>query len=127
MFPCCFIVCSVIRPDPSLRVISKPGPGPVVPGSEALLTIEFQAPQDPGDFVSEVVIKTEVNVFTLTVSARVLAAGSRAGAGSGLRAADASGMSPGDTTPLIGGEVVVLDETRSLEEMLGHPQESQES
>ena len=37
------------------------------------ITVEFVAEQ-PGDFVGEVVIKTEMNVLTLTVSAKVLPA-----------------------------------------------------
>ena len=118
---------SVVRPEASaLRVISRPGPGPVVPGGEALLTIEFAAPAEPCDFVGEVVIKTEVNVFTLTVSARVVAAaggggpgggGSRTGGGS---AKLGSSRRPKELSPSSGIE---LDETRSLEEMLGNEQE----
>lgn len=111
---------SVIRPVPALRVISKPGPGPVVPGSEALLTIEFQAPQEQGDFVGEVVIKTEVNVFSLSVSARVVAAGSHGGAAEGSLRAGSSGKLVG-MQPINGTDDIVLDETKSLEEMLGQP------
>jgi CRISPR-associated protein Cas5t len=40
---------------------------------EATFTLELVAEQ-PGDFVGEVIVKSEVNVLTLTVSAKVLAA-----------------------------------------------------
>jgi CRISPR-associated protein Cas5t len=40
---------------------------------EATFTLELVAEQ-PGDFVGEVVVKSEVNVLTLTVSAKVLPA-----------------------------------------------------
>jgi CRISPR-associated protein Cas5t len=40
---------------------------------EATFTLELVAEQ-PGDFVGEVIVKSEINVFTLTVSAKVLAA-----------------------------------------------------
>lgn len=97
-----------------------------MPGSEALLTIEFQAPQAPGDFVSEIVIKTEVNVFTLTVSARVVAPGGGPGSGVGGSMpprVDADATDEGKSSPTAaGGERdIVLDETKSLEEMLAQP------
>ena len=103
-----------MRPEPPLRVISKPGPGPVVAGSEALLTIELLAPNEPGDFVGEVVIKTEVNVFTLTVSARIVPAGHGAG---GVPGGSARLSSPPKEPE------IVLDENKTLEETLGHQQE----
>lgn len=40
---------------------------------EAAFTIELVAEQ-PGDFVGQVTVKTELRVFTLTVSAKVLPA-----------------------------------------------------
>jgi CRISPR-associated protein Cas5t len=40
---------------------------------EATFTLELVAEQ-PGDFVGEVVVKSEINVLTLTVSAKVLPA-----------------------------------------------------
>ena len=113
-----------MRPEPCLRVISKPGPGPVVPGSEALLTIEFAAPAEPGDFVGEVVIKTEVNVFNLTVSARVVVAG--AGEDSSLRSTAGSRQQTKASAAAGSREAspeVVLDETKTLEEVLGQHEE----
>ncbi len=38
---------------------------------EATFTVELVAEQ-PGDFVGEITVKSEVNVLTLTVSAKVL-------------------------------------------------------
>jgi CRISPR-associated protein Cas5t len=45
-------------------------PGPVPPGLEVPLTIEFTA-ATPGAFHGEIVVKGEVNVLTLTVDALV--------------------------------------------------------
>jgi CRISPR-associated protein Cas5t len=42
---------------------------------EATLTVELVA-ESPGDFVGEVVVKTELNIFSLSVSAKVLPAAS---------------------------------------------------
>lgn len=70
---------SVSRPEPPLRVIHKPAPVPA--GMEALLTIEFVAPTTPCDFVGEIVVKTEVNIITLTVSARIVGEGGGSSAG----------------------------------------------
>lgn len=53
------------------RVLHKPAPLPA--GMEAVLTIELVA-EHPGDFVGEITVKSEVNVLTLTVSAKVLPA-----------------------------------------------------
>jgi CRISPR-associated protein Cas5t len=50
------------------RVLYKPGPVP--PGLEVPLTIEFTA-ATPGAFHGEIVVKGEVNVLTLTVDALV--------------------------------------------------------
>ena len=72
---------SVSRPEPPLRVIHKPAPVPA--GMEALLTIEFVAPVTPGDFVGEITVKTEVNIITLTVSARIGGGEGGGGQGSG--------------------------------------------
>lgn len=62
---------TVSRPELPLRVIYKPGP--VAAGMEAVVTVEFVA-EKPGDFVGEVVVKSELNVLTLTVSAKVVPA-----------------------------------------------------
>jgi CRISPR-associated protein Cas5t len=40
---------------------------------EANCTVELVA-ESPGDFVGEVVVKTELNIFSLSVSAKVLPA-----------------------------------------------------
>lgn len=64
------------------RVLHKPAPLP--PGMEASFTVELVAEQ-PGDFVGEVTVKTELNVFNLSVSAKVLPAPEQ-GAGSGAAA-----------------------------------------
>ena len=79
-------------------------------------------PVEPDDFVGEVVIKTEVNEFHLTVSARVVASGSMAG-GSESPLKATGGTSP----PIISKgagfrEDIALDETKSLEEVLGQQQ-----
>lgn len=65
----------IVRPALPLRVIHRPGPVP--PGREALLTLEFVG-QALGDFVGSVTIRTETGDLTLTASASVVAA---AGAG----------------------------------------------
>jgi hypothetical protein len=57
--------------DAACRVLHKPAPLP--PGMEATFTVELVAEQ-PGDLVGEVTVKTELNVFTLSVSAKVLPA-----------------------------------------------------
>lgn len=48
-------------------------PAPLPPGMEASFTVELVAEQ-PGDFVGEITVKTELNVFNLSVSAKVLPA-----------------------------------------------------
>jgi hypothetical protein len=52
-------------------------PAPVAPGLESAFTVELLAEQ-PGDFEGEVVVTTEHQRFTLTVSAKVLAAAQEA-------------------------------------------------
>ncbi len=105
---------SIVRQEsPALRVISRAAHGPVAAGREALLTIEFAAPAEPQDFVGEVVIKTELNVFTLTVSAKVVAPPP------GYQAAQLSAATLGE---LPAESSVVLDENKTLEEMIGQPE-----
>ena len=53
------------------RIIYKPGP--VATGMDALLTVEFVA-ESVGPFKSEVQVKSEVNVMSLTVTAEVVPA-----------------------------------------------------
>lgn len=48
-------------------------PAPLPAGMEAAFTLELVAEQ-PGNFVGEVTVKSEVNVLTLTVSAKVVPA-----------------------------------------------------
>lgn len=62
-------------------------PGPLPAGMEATFTLELVAEQ-PGDFVGEVVLKSEVNVLTLTVSAKVLPAAQPEAAAAAAGAAD---------------------------------------
>ncbi|WIA41175.1 hypothetical protein OEZ86_004790 [Tetradesmus obliquus] len=76
---------SISRPELPLRVLYKPGPLPA--GMEATFTLELVAEQ-PGDFVGEVVLKSEVNVLTLTVSAKVLPAAQPEAAAAAAGAAD---------------------------------------
>lgn len=53
----------------SCRVLRQPAPVP--PGLESTFTVELVG-ERIGDFVGEVTVKTEVNVFTLTVSAKIV-------------------------------------------------------
>ena len=83
MCACCGVLC---------RVLYKPSPLP--PGMEAAFTVELVAEQS-GDFVADILVKTELNVFTLSVSAKVLPAVDQqpaANAGTAERAMD-SGIS----------------------------------
>ncbi len=67
---------SVDRPTLPLKAIYKPGG--IAAGMDALITVELCAAQ-AGDFVGEVVVRSELNVITLTVSAKVV--GGPAGTG----------------------------------------------
>eukprot|EP00879_Flechtneria_rotunda_P028296 GHRR01030395.1.p1 GENE.GHRR01030395.1~~GHRR01030395.1.p1 ORF type:complete len:283 (+),score=121.13 GHRR01030395.1:282-1130(+) len=60
---------TVVRPQLPLRVLYKPAP--LAPGMEAVLTVELVA-EEPGDYVGEVTVNSEINVLALTVSAKVL-------------------------------------------------------
>eukprot|EP00878_Enallax_costatus_P037395 GHUV01042235.1.p1 GENE.GHUV01042235.1~~GHUV01042235.1.p1 ORF type:complete len:333 (+),score=96.16 GHUV01042235.1:533-1531(+) len=60
---------TVVRPELPLRVLYKPAPLPA--GMEAILTVELVA-EHAGDYVGEITIKSEINVVTLTISAKVL-------------------------------------------------------
>lgn len=61
---------SVVRPELPLRVIYKPGP--LAAGMATMLTVELVA-ERVGDFVGEVQIKSELNVLTLSCSAKIVA------------------------------------------------------
>lgn len=67
---------SVDRPTLPLRTIYKPGPVPA--GMEAVITVEFVADR-LGDFVGEVVVRSELNVLAMSVSAKVVEASSSYG------------------------------------------------
>lgn len=63
--------CPLQCGSPAYRVLHNPAPLPA--GMEASFTVELVA-EHPGDFVSEITVKTELMVFTLSVSAKVLPA-----------------------------------------------------
>jgi hypothetical protein len=69
---------SVVRPSLPLRAIYKPGP--LAAGMDTTLTIEFVA-EKPGDFVDEIVIKSELNTLVMTISAKVVGEVSEGGQG----------------------------------------------
>ncbi|KAG2498338.1 hypothetical protein HYH03_003597 [Edaphochlamys debaryana] len=154
---------SVVRPELPLRVIYKPGP--LAAGMETILTVEFVA-ETVGDFVGEVQVKSELNVLTITVSAKVLppdphdddaaasasapsaTAAAGEGQGRGTDAGDGGPLPPVTSSrrtasqssrlssPLQGAarsggsatggaaagglELPHLDETRTLDQVLGH-------
>lgn len=104
----------VQRPEPPLSCIYKPGP--VAAGMESLLTIEFSA-HEVGEFTGEVVVRTETAVFSLPVTATVLpAAAPVAPAAAAARPPSARDQLP----PLANRPAapVILDETKTLEEVL---------
>lgn len=61
---------SIDKPEPPLKVIYKPGG--VAAGMDAVLTLEFAA-QQPGNWVGELTVRTEMNILTLSASAKVVA------------------------------------------------------
>jgi len=108
---------------------------------EATITVELVA-ETAGDFVGEVTVKTEVNVVQLTVSAKVVPAAAEhpqvdpashasladSAAGSGEMAAMQTSTGavalPKQQQPTL--TLPGLDETKTLQELLSHPQQSQE-
>lgn len=96
------------RPALPLRVLFKPGA--LAAGMETVLTVELVA-ESAGDFVGEVVVRSELNVMVLTVSAKVVEGG-EGEAGEGEEGGQAVAAAPA------AGKPPVLDETRTLQAVL---------
>lgn len=116
---------TVDRPPLPLRTIYKPGP--VAAGMEAVLTVEFVA-ERPGDFVGEVIVRSEINVLVLTVSAKVVEGGEGLEGTGAAAAAEQLGSRPGSASAgaAAAAQVPVLDETRTLQQVLGSPGEGED-
>lgn len=130
------------KPSTCCRVLYKPSPLPA--GMEATITVELVA-ETAGDFVGEVTVKTEVNVVQLSVSAKVVpaaadehpqvdpashvsvadsAAGSKEMAAMQTSTGTGAVALPKQQQPTL--TLPGLDETKTLQELLSHPQQSQE-
>lgn len=101
---------SVVRPELPLRIIYKPGP--LAAGMETLLTVEFVA-EHLGDFVGEVVVKSELNVLTMTVSAKVVPGEPPAAEGSVAAAAAETAVAMAEAAASGGGLPPVTSNRRS--------------
>ncbi|KAF5842976.1 hypothetical protein DUNSADRAFT_3569 [Dunaliella salina] len=132
---------TVDRPSLPLRVIHKPGA--LAAGMETLLTVELVA-ETPGDFVGEIVVRSELNVLVLSISAKIVevhpqAANAKGGAANtappsgnsaapgGTDRASSAGSKKGiQQQPQVqqqqeGQGVPVLDEQQGLDAMQAQP------